>query len=481
VRFDLSSNEFVEADTAPTRLAVDDGHTSLNWGDFQVAVMRWLERARAYGIAKDVAVVVHGHKEAAFFVAMAGCLCAGSPFVPVDASYPTERFDRIKRLSGAALCYDAEADQFAVLDLDQRPKPVQRDLAYIMFTSGSTGVPKGVQIGRESILALAEWMRAGFGLGNAPVFMNQALFSFDLSMYEVIGTLAMGGSCVLNSGEVVKNSDRFMERQRRLGTTVWVSTPSFAHRQLTDDRFNTGYLPELRTFLFCGEPLAHITARHLREKFPASRILNTYGPTEATVATTSIEVNDDLLARYNPLPVGYCKPEARIFLDSHTGEICIAGRHVMRGYLDDSANAGKLFEHDGQRAFRTGDLGEIDSTGLVFCRGRLDDQVKLNGFRVELGEVDSALRRLDGVANAATIALRRPNGTVGRLVGFIVPAPGVSAENERAFLDGRKTALAALLPFYMLPSELLICGELPLSANYKIDRGQLLRRYQSGP
>jgi D-alanine--poly(phosphoribitol) ligase subunit 1 len=351
-----------------------------------------------------------------------------------------------------------------------------------MFTSGSTGDPKGVQIGRESVGLLGDWMLGSFGLGEAPVFMNQAPFSFDLSMYEVFATLAAGGCCVLNAREQIAAPAAWMARLAEHGVTVWVSTPSFAHQQLANRDFSPAALPGLRTFLFCGEPLPAALAKKLRQRFPDAVILNTYGPTEATVATTWIEVTDAVLAAHDPLPVGHAKPDSVLIVDE--GEICIVGDHVMRGYLNrPDLNEAKLYTYaDGRRAFRTGDLGQMESDGLLFCRGRMDDQIKLNGYRIELAEIDEALHGLPGVEGGACAVLRRPDGTAVRLIGFVA---GVEEQAPRILapeaLAGWKERLAQRLPPYMVPSELVACAALPMSNNHKIDRKKLVEIYAGIP
>ena len=175
----------------------------------------------------------------------------------------------------------------------------------------------------------------------------------------------------------------------------------------------------MRTFLFCGEPLPAALAKKLRQRFPDAAILNTYGPTEATVATTWIEITDVVLAQHDPLPVGHAKPDCELLVTD--GEICIVGDHVMRGYLNRAdLNEQKLFVHaDGRRGFRTGDLGQMEEGGLLFCRGRMDDQIKLNGYRIELAEIDEALHGLPGAEGGACAVLRRPDGTAVRLIGFV--------------------------------------------------------------
>lgn len=479
MRFDLKTFQFVDSARAPDALAVVGADRSLTWAQLRDEAMAWADEARAHGAAPDVPVAIYGHKEASFFVAMVGALLIGAPFVPVDTIYPPERLRRIVEIVRAAAVYDAAARGF---EPGEGAELAERGLAYVMFTSGSTGDPKGVQIGRESVGLLGDWMLGSFGLGDAPVFMNQAPFSFDLSMYEVFATLAAGGTCVLNSREQIGAAATWMSRLARHGVTVWVSTPSFAHQQLANRDFSPATLPTLRTFLFCGEPLPAALAKKLRQRFPDAVILNTYGPTEATVATAWIAITDAVLAAHDPLPVGHAKPDCELRIQE--GEICIIGDHVMRGYLNrPDLNEAKLFvTEDGRRGFRTGDLGELGADGLLFCRGRMDDQIKLNGYRIELAEIDEALHGLPGVEGGACAVLRRPDGTAVRLIGFVAGLAQADASLlELDALSGWKERLGQRLPPYMVPSELVSCAALPMSNNHKIDRKKLLDIYAAIP
>lgn len=480
MRFDLKSFQFTDTAHAPDAPAVVAADRSLTWSQLRAEAGAWAEEARRHGVAPDVPVAIYGHKEASFFVAMVGALLIGAPFVPVDTIYPAERLRRIVEIVRAAAVFDAASGTFTP---GEGVMLAERGLAYVMFTSGSTGDPKGVQIGRESVGLLGDWMLGSFDLGEAPVFMNQAPFSFDLSMYEVFATLAAGGCCVLNAREQIAAAGAWIPRLAGHGVTVWVSTPSFAHQQLANRDFSPAALPTLRTFLFCGEPLPSALAKKLRLRFPGAVILNTYGPTEATVATTWIEVTDAVLAAHDPLPVGHAKPDSVLIVDE--GEICIVGDHVMRGYLNrPDLNEAKLYTYaDGRRAFRTGDLGQMEGDGLLFCRGRMDDQIKLNGYRIELAEIDEALHGLPGVEGGACAVLRRPDGTAVRLIGFVA---GVDAEPAARMLApdalaGWKERLAQRLPPYMVPSELVACPALPMSNNHKIDRKKLVEIYAGIP
>lgn len=497
MRFDLSTSRFVDTDVRADAWAVIGADRALRWHELAEQAHVWAGQAREHGFAADVPVIVRGHKEAGFFVAMVGALLLGAPFVPVDTIYPDERMRRIASTLGAQTYFDAHGGRFvgvngqgvpaesvaagasaaAVSTASAYAPPAlhEKNLAYVLFTSGTTGEPKGVQIGRESVAALAGWMAADFALGDAPVFLNQAPFSFDLSMYEVFGTLALGGTLVLASRALTAQGAALLATLARYSVSTWVSTPSFAQQQLLNPKFSQEGLPALRTFLFCGEVLPVTLARQLRQRFPAARIINTYGPTEATVATTWIVVDDAVLAHHARLPIGHAKRDAEVFVDD--GELCIAGAHVMRGYLNrEDLNAARMFTHNGERAFRTGDLGAVDADGLLFCHGRIDDQIKVGGYRIELMEIDAALRALPGAASAAAVPLRRPDGSVARIVAFV--ATGSDDGRLPDALHDWKALLAARLPSYMIPSELLACRSLPVSVNFKIDRAQLAQDYR---
>jgi D-alanine--poly(phosphoribitol) ligase subunit 1 len=476
MRFDLASGRFVECEIGAGEAAVLGGDKSLSWQEFRRSVSRWVAEARGAGIGTDVPVVIYGHKEAEFVVAMVGCLELGAPFIPVDEIYPEDRLQRIAAIAQAPVIYRASESVFRKLGYPTTPMR-EKGLAYVMFTSGSTGEPKGVQIGRESLMSLVEWMHDCFALGERPVYMNQAPFSFDLSMYEFFSFLHEGGTIVLNPRKVVADTESYYSRLKREKVTTWISTPSFAHQQLLNKQFSQQYLQGIRTFLFCGEVLPVNLVRRLRERFPDARIINTYGPTEATVATTWVVIDDRILAKYDPLPVGRAKPGSIVRVDAGDGELVILGTHVMRGYLNrDDLNSEKLFSEGGQRGFRTGDFGSMREDGLIFCRGRRDDQIKLNGYRIELLEVDKALQQLPGIVRSAVVPLHKPDGSVGRLVGCVIAEGGADPLADGRLKDW-KERLAKQVPHYMVPAELRVMHDFPVSNNGKVDRKALEQSY----
>ena len=478
MRFDFEQCRFADVHIGGTAPALHGAEGSLDWSGLLRATDEWMVRAQAFGIAPGHALVIRGHKEMSFVVAMLGCLCMGVAYVPVDTINPDARLRKITGLVHAQAIYDATADTF--LPGVEQPKPLaEPDLAYIMFTSGSTGDPKGVQIGRDSVALFAGWIRECLALGHAPAFMNQMLFSFDFSLFDLCGALDLGGSCVLCPREVIANSELFVDRLQATKVTVWASTPSFVRQQMLNPRFNAEHLPALRAFVFGAESLTPRVAEELWARFPEVRIINSYGPTEATCSTTWVEIDPELRAAApNPFPIGVGKPYAEVFIDD--GEICMAGDHVMRGYFErPDLDAGVLFRHNGKRAYRSGDLGEMDAQGRVYFRGRKDDQIKLNGYRIELAEIDVALSLLPGVLAGAAVVLRRPDGSLMRMVGFVElaePGDGEVQPLPKA-LKNWKELLAQRMPTYMIPSELFVLDGLPSTANDKVDRKQLEQRY----
>ncbi|BBH43654.1 AMP-binding protein [Pseudomonas sp. KU43P] len=479
MHFDFDRCEFTECTKGGSDPALRDSRRVLDWSGLQAAVEAWVVRATREGIEPGTALVLSGHKQIEFVVAMLGCLRMGVTYVPLDSINPPQRLQRIIELVGSSHCYDAELDSFRTGMAAAAPLTVP-GLAYIMFTSGSTGDPKGVQIGRDSLALFAGWIRDCLALGQKPAFMNQMLFSFDFSLFDLCGALALGGQCVLCPREVIADPEAFVGYLADSQVQVWASTPSFVRQQLLNDTFVAEHLPALQVFVFGAESLTPVLARQLWERFPEARIINSYGPTEATCSTTWIEIVPPLEAGVQPLSIGRAKPYAELFLDD--GELCIAGDHVMRGYLNrPDLSEAVLFEHNGKRAYRSGDLAEIDAQGRVFFHGRRDDQIKLHGYRIELGEVDAGLAALPGVTTAATIALRRPDGTLVRMIGFVETPeqlPPATLGPLPAALADWKQRLSGSLPAYMIPSELLACGQFPATLSDKVDRKRLAALYQ---
>ena len=410
-------------------------------------------------------LAIIGHKEPEMLIGFLAAVKSGHPYVPIDVSIPAHRANRIVQSSGAIAALTTP--QIAALSGGRwsvKPFRLDRDDPfYIIFTSGSTGEPKGVVITLQCLTTFLDWMLEEQELMDAgETFLNQAPFSFDLSVMDLYLSLATAGTLFSIGKEEIANPKKLYAAFGRSAITSWVSTPTFALMCLVERGFVQAMLPQLRRFLFCGETLAPETASQLLDRFPNADVWNTYGPTEATVACASVRMTRELLARYSPLPIGAPMPAAKIFVadanaqpvsPGERGEIIIAGANVSPGYLGqpDLTNA-SFFRLGNLRAYRTGDWGRIQDD-LLFFEGRIDGQVKVNGHRIELGDLEENLRELPTVADAVVLPVIR-KGIAESLAAFVVLLQrGKESDFE---LGARLRAqLAERVPVYMLPRKII--------------------------
>lgn len=428
-------------------------------------------------------VIVFGHKQAGMFASFLGCNASGVAFVPVDVSTPKERVENIIKLSEASFVIALSPLPFEVgckvvdfeslisseshkINLDSFVK--SEDISYIIFTSGSTGVPKGVVISIEALDDFVHWSKGLIQNSKEFIFVNQALFSFDLSVFELWTSIACEGKILGLEHKNNSNIRAHFEEVQKEKCTVWVSTPSFVDLCLIDKRFSEASIPTLEYFVFCGEVLAKSTAIKLKERFPQARILNLYGPTEATCAMTAIEITQEVLNKYEVLPVGYVKEGTELYVDTAGGnnELVIVGKNVSHGYVNDPVKtAAQFFKKDGERAYKTGDYGYFEEGGLLFVKGRIDRQIKFKGYRIELEEIEAVIRKTLDVSHAACITTLK-EGKVTELIGVLA---GNTESSYQEFAEKLKPHL----PDYMIPTKVKYIPVMPLNSNGKIDRKQL--------
>jgi D-alanine--poly(phosphoribitol) ligase subunit 1 len=473
------------AAVAPEATAhISDGRT-LTYGELRSrsdALARYLTQ-RLGDDRRPIAVL--GHREPEMLIAFLGAVKSGRPYVPLDTALPQQRIDKILATSHTALVLTPQnVLQFCGLEVPGPGRSVQGDEPfYILFTSGSTGEPKGVIITLACLEHFIAWMLAEQRFTQiGEVFLNQAPFSFDLSVMDLYCSLATGGTLFSITRDRIANPKELYRALASSGVTTWVSTPSFAQMCLVEDKFSEAMLPRVRRFLFCGETLTPHTADHLLHRFPRAEVWNTYGPTEATVATTSIRIDAAVLEQYSPLPVGRAMPGSEVFIvngnlkllpANQRGEIIIAGPNVSPGYLarpDLSADA--FFQHHGQRAYRTGDFGRFRDN-LLFFEGRMDEQIKLSGYRIELGDVEENLRALATVRDAIVIPIIK-DGTPQSLAAFVLLAARDDASHFNLSHELRKQ-LSERLPTYMLPRKFIFLDAFPMTPNGKVDRASLAK------
>jgi D-alanine--poly(phosphoribitol) ligase subunit 1 len=505
----------IAAAASPGRPAIVGADGALTWGEL-------LDRARRLGSllgAGRAPVLVYGHKEPAVVAGILAALRACRPYVPVEPSLPPARIAHMldaTRPADAvlaaepppALASELSARGIATVAVDplaagvpvaggarlpdaNEPGPPDPEApAYVLFTSGTTGAPKGVPVSYRALEHFTDWLLATHPFEpDRETFLNQAPFGFDLSVLDLYGALLTGGtSFVLRHDETV-DPGRLFRRLDGAPLSVWVSTPSFARLCLAEPGFAQPMLPALRRFLFCGETLPPAVAAELLARFPRAEVWNLYGPTEATVAVTAVRITAALAACGRPLPVGRAAPGTEIWIahpddpsrrlpDGVAGEITVAGPQVAAGYLAPAAPGPFFVLPDGRRAYRTGDLGCIDpADGLLYCAGRLDRQIKLRGFRIELEEIETHLRALPGVADASVLVIDRdgrPDYLIAIVVGTTAGATFLP-EGGRALTAQVRTALAESLPVYALPRIVRRVPALPLTDHGKLDRHALYR------
>ncbi len=429
-------------------------------------------------------VAILGHKEPEMLVAFLAAVKTGRPYVPIDRSTPHSRVERVMEISQAGILLDPE--RVASLSSTRASyNPVNRvqeqDPFYILFTSGSTGEPKGVVITLANLQHYLVWMRTDYPFkAGQEVFLNHAPFTFDLSVHDIYLALSTGGTLFSLTKETAADLKQLFVALRTSGATQWMSTPSFAQMCMIEKGFNHQMLPDMQRFFFCGETLAPETAAQMIERFSTADILNTYGPTEATIAVTSVPVTKDLLDQWNPLPIGRVMPGTRILIrdaqgnevaPGERGEIVIAGPNVSPGYLlrpDLTEKAFAPFENT--RCYKTGDWGRCRD-GMVFCEGRMDNQIKLHGHRIELGDMESNLRDLAEVADAVVLPVRKGD-RVDSVAAFVVLS-GAKSRTDFEQAAALKKQLGERVPPYMIPRKFTFLESFPMNANGKADRKKL--------
>lgn len=428
-------------------------------------------------------VAIAGHKEPEMLIGFAGAVKSGHPYIPIDVSTPVERTARIVQKSrSVAILTPAQIAGLANEQSSGRPRRVDLDDPfYIIFTSGSSGEPKGVVITLRCLTTFLDWMLQEHKfIPVSETFLNQAPFSFDLSVMDIYLSLATGGTLFsLGKNQIANLKDLYLAL-RKSAVTTWVSTPTFAQMCLVERGFGQAMLPQLRRFLFCGETLTPETASQLLDRFPGVEVWNSYGPTEATVACTCLQITREILTLYAPLPIGIPMPGAKVFIadknlqpvpPGQRGEIIIAGTNVSPGYLGQPDLTDTAFFLLGNlRAYRTGDRG-FAKNGLLFFEGRIDRQVKIAGYRIELGDVEENLRLLPAISDAVVLPVMQ-QGIVQSLAAFIVLSRrGMESDFEMG--NRLRAQLAERLPAYMLPRKFRFYDAFPMTVNGKPDRRKL--------
>jgi amino acid adenylation domain-containing protein len=477
----------------PTAAAVTSGAQTITYEVLEARSNALGAHLRSLGVARDVVVGLCMQRSVAFVVGALGIMKAGGAYLPLDPSHPADRLAFQLDDAGGAVIVSAEsgaaragamsrrivplADDGTLLDepglgpaqAEVRPE----DLAYVIYTSGSTGRPKGVEITHAGLANLIEWHCAAFAVTENDRASHLAAVSFDAAVWELWPYLAVGASVHVGDDTVSRDPAALKAWLLAEGITIgFVPTPT-AERLM-----EFSWPPET--------PLKIVLtgADRLRTYAPPAmpfHLVNNYGPTECTVVATSgvVPVSHD---RHGLPPIGYPIANATVYVvddggrlvpPGEEGEIWIGGRGVARGYRNLAALTAEKFlpnpfdPADGGRVYRTGDLGRVLPDGQIAFVGRIDEQIKIRGFRVEPGEVETVLDEHPAVRESAVV-VRDVGGGNWALCAYVVPAAGtgVSAGELRGFAAKR-------LPEYMIPTTFAALTALPLNASGKIDRSAL--------
>ncbi|HET7460299.1 MAG TPA: amino acid adenylation domain-containing protein, partial [Longimicrobium sp.] len=491
-------HELFEAQAARTPHAVAAVHAGehLGYAELNARANRLAHHLGGLGVGPDVRVALCVERSLEMVVALLAVLKAGGTYVPLDPEYPPGRLRHMLHdsapalvltqarlrplLAGAAVpivTLDADRSAWAGAPAGNPGRGALRadHLACVLYTSGSTGRPKGVMISHRAVVNRLAWMQAFYRLEPHDPVLQKTSLNFDISLWEVFWPLSVGARLVLArpGGQMDAGYLADTIRSARVATVHFV--PSML-QLFAEHPQAPGCAPPLRWITCSGEALTPALLRRFRERFPAIPLHNQYGPTEAGEVTVSA----CLPGGRADVPIGEPVWNTRVYvLDAAgepvpvgvAGELYLGGDQLARGYLDRPEQTAERFVADpfarepGARLYRTGDLARWTRDGVLRYLGRTDHQVKVRGFRVELGEIEARLVEHPGVDEAVVVAREDAPGEK-RLVAYLVGGEGADAEALRAHL-------AAALPEYMLPAAYVRLEEWPLTPNGKLDRRAL--------
>jgi amino acid adenylation domain-containing protein/non-ribosomal peptide synthase protein (TIGR01720 family) len=475
-----------QADANPEACALATGQTRLSYGDLNARSNQLARYLQDLGVGPETRVAVFLERGVELVVALLGIVKAGGAYLALDPECPPQRLhsiledvqapvvltrDGLKNKLSATwsriICLDSEATRIAAAGRPNAVSEVQAEnLAYIIYTSGTTGAPKGVMLTHAGLANLVRRQIPFFELGPGVRALQLAAISFDAAVSEIWTALASGAELHLPASGDVQPGEPLASYLVRNDINVITITPTVLSLMPAESRF-----PELRTLVVAGESCP----AELAEKWRSGRkFINAYGPTEVSVCAAMCEVGDAgkpaigapignvqiyvLDGRGEPAPIGVA------------GELCVGGAGVARGYLARPGLTAEYFVPDpygqpGRRLYRTGDVGRWRANGALEFLGRMDDQVKIHGCRVEPAEIEALLQQHSGVRQAAVV-LREDDPGQKRLVAYIV-ADSVERDQElRGMLEQR-------LPSYMMPSAFVRLDRLPVTAHGKLDRKAL--------
>jgi len=449
-------------------------------------------------------VIIYGNKDIDIIVIMIAALKTGRPYVPVDITFPVERLHKIAEMTDAEVIFNFSSiylpyDKHKVIDVEQinsikKEKFVDmtdenhwvksNDICYILFTSGSTGEPKGVQITKKNITNFVNWFGNTCDLSEKAVVLNQISYSFDVSVIQIYIYLAKGYTLFNIDKGMIEDLNELFRYLKGSNVASWISTPAFIEICTADNSFNKCLLPNLKKVILAGEVLTKTLVNTLYEKFPEIEVYNGYGPTECTVLLSFCRINEEMMCSSKNLPIGHIISDANYWIEDkegnmvsegESGELVVVSDSVSKGYYNNKEITERVFFiKDNRNGYRTGDIVYVCDSLLYYC-GRKDSQIKLNGYRIELNDISNNLNKLDCIKSSVVLPVKIDE-RVAYIVAFVALnyELGLSHVKTTIFI---KKQLKDLIPSYMVPRKIVVIEDFPLNTNGKIDRKKLLETY----
>jgi amino acid adenylation domain-containing protein len=496
-----------QAGARPGACAVVSREKRLTYGELETMSNQVARMLTDHGCVRGDRIALLMPKSPAAIVCILGINKADCIFVPLDPASPAARLTTVLQTcdSRCVLAAPSAAGLLDELHVEGLTSWTDRltsysgealeyrngdgDPAHILFTSGSTGAPKGVVITHANVIAFVEWARRHFGMRAGDRVSGHSPLHFDLSTFDVFGAFAAGAELHLVPPELNFLPHKLTEFIRRSELTQWFSVPSILNYLAKVDAIAEGDFPALERLLWCGEVFPTAALIYWMKRLPHVAFTNLYGPTETTIASASYTLRECPRAGTDDVPIGRaCDGEEVLVLDEdldavpvgEIGELYIGGVGVSPGYWQDPERTAAVFlphprpsaPHD--RVYKTGDLGRLGPDGEVYFVGRADTQIKSRGYRIELSEIEAALTTIDGLQESAVVGVPTA-GFEGTIVACAyAPQPG-----RRVSPPDLRRMLGALVPPYMLPSRWLEVPALPKNASGKIDRRALRERFEA--
>jgi amino acid adenylation domain-containing protein len=496
----------------PNAVAVVLENQQLTYQELNLRANQLGHYLKSLGVETDVLVGLCIERSLDMIVGLLGILKAGGAYVPLDPEYPTERLsfmvedaqlsvlltqqhlvERLPSYQGQLICLDTDWQSISQsIDTDLVNSTSSENLAYVIYTSGSTGQPKGVMIQHQSVVNFAHMVVVEYELSDRDRILQFASISFDLAVEEIYPTLICGATLVLRTDKMLNSVEMFVQKCRDWNLTALYLPTAYWH-QLTFELANANLpLPDAIRLVTIGgeealEQRLRLWQQHIGNYPP---LINTYGPTEATVEATLCKLLDYTTEiDEQKIPIGRPIYNTQIYiLDEYlqpvpigvAGELHIGGAGLARGYLNRpnltqekfisnpfEKEEGRRKKEEGSRLYKTGDLARYLPDGNIEYLGRIDNQVKIRGFRIELGEIETVLSEYPHLRASCVIA-RSDNPGEKRLVAYMV-----AQQEAIPKISSVRSFLKTKLPEYMVPSAFVILESLPLTPNGKVDRRAL--------